>query len=74
MVAAVRDVEKALGEVKYELTEKNVKAGKVFTEKNISSIWSGYGLPPKFLKAVVGCQASQNISKGTSLGWSQISG
>ncbi len=82
MVKSVREVEKALGEVSYNLTEKmkksrefsrslfvvkDIKAGEVFTEENIRSIRPGYGLPPKYLKEILGKRATQDIKKGTPL-------
>ena len=82
MVKSVREVEKALGEVFYNLTEKmkksrelsrslfivkDIKAGEIFTEENIRSIRPGYGLPPKYLKDVLGKQTKINIKKGTPL-------
>lgn len=84
MVKSVKEVEKALGEVSYDLTEKmkksrefsrslfvvkDIKAGEVFTEENIRSIRPGYGLPPKYLKTILGKRATQNIKKGISLTW-----
>jgi pseudaminic acid synthase len=84
MVKSVREVEKALGEVSYELTEKmkksrelsrslfvikDMKAGETFTEENIHSIRPGYGLPPKYLKEILGKHATQNIKKGSPLSW-----
>jgi len=84
MVKSVREVEKALGEVSYDLTEKmkksrefsrslfvikDIKAGEIFTEENIRSIRPGYGLPPKYLKDILGKQASQDIKKGTPVSW-----
>lgn len=87
MVQAVREVEKALGKVSYELTEKqlemrsfsrslfvveDVKAGEVFTEKNVRSIRPGYGLHPKYLKEVLGKRARRDIPKGTPLTWEFI--
>lgn len=84
MVKSVREVEKALGEVSYDLTEKikksrefsrslfvvkDIKAGEIFTEENIRSIRPGYGLPPKYLKAILGKRASQDIKKGIPLSW-----
>ena len=84
MVKLVRDVEKALGKVSYELTEKmkksrefsrslfvvkDIKVGEIFTEENIRSIRPGYGLPPKYLKDILGKRATQDIKKGTPLKW-----
>jgi len=87
MVKAIREVEKALGKVSYELTEKmkkgrefsrslfvvkDVKAGEVFTEENVRSIRPGYGLHPKFLKDVIGKRAKRDIKRGTPLSWELI--
>ncbi len=84
MVKSVREVEKALGEVSYDLTEKmkkgrelsrslfvvkDMKAEETFTEENIRSIRPGYGLPPKYLKDVLGKRVKINIKKGTPLKW-----
>ena len=87
MVKSVREVEKALGEVSYELTEKikksrefsrslfvvkNIKAGEVFTEENIRSIRPGYGLPPKYLKDILGRKAKKDIFKGVPFCWDLV--
>ena len=84
MVRSVREVEKALGEISYDLTEKmkksrelsrslfvvkDMKAGEVFTEENVRSIRPGYGLPPKYLKEILGKRTTQDIKKGTPLKW-----
>ncbi len=84
MVKSVREAEKVLGEVSYDLTEKmkksrefsrslfvvkNMKAGEVFTEENLRSIRPGYGLPPKYLKDILGKRATQDIKKGIPLTW-----
>ena len=76
MVKAVREVEKALGEVSYELTErtkksrefarslfvaKNMKAGEIFTEENVRSIRPGYGLHPKHLENILSRRAANDI-------------
>ena len=89
MVDAIRVAEKALGEVHYEVGEreaksrvfrrslfvvKDMKAGEVFTKENVRSIRPGYGLPPKFLAEVLGRKAAQDISCGTPLEWKLISG
>ncbi len=87
MVKAVREVEKALGKVTYELTEKmkrsrefarslfvvkDMKKGEVFTEENVRSIRPGYGLHPKYLKDILGRRARKDIEKGTPLSWDLI--
>jgi len=87
MVKSIREVEKALGEVSYELTEKmkksrefsrslfvvkNMKAGEIFTEENVHSIRPGYGILPKHLKDVLRERASQDLKRGTPLTWDLI--
>jgi pseudaminic acid synthase len=87
MVKAVREVEKALGKVSYELSEKikrsrefarslfvvkDMKAGEFFTEENVKSIRPGYGLPPKYLKDILGKKARKDIKKGTLLSWELV--
>lgn len=89
MVEAIRVAEKALGQVRYEVGEreaksrvfrrslfvvKDMKAGEVFTEKNVRSIRPGYGLHPRHLKDVLGRRATQDIQRGTPLSWELISG
>ena len=79
MVKAVREAESAIGKVDYSLTEKqakgkdfsrslyvveDMKAGDVFTEKNVRSIRPGFGLHPKYLKDVLEKKANQDIEKG----------
>ena len=76
MVKSARETEKSLAEVSYELTEKmkksrevsrslfvvkDIKAGEIFTEENIRSIRPGYGLPPKYLKDILGKRAKIDI-------------
>lgn len=87
MVQAIREVEKALGEITYEMTErqiksrefsrslfavKDIKAGEIFTEENIRSIRPGYGLHPKYLKEILGRRSRKDIEKGTPLSWNMI--
>lgn len=82
MVQAVREAEKAIGQVDYQLTEKqakgrafsrslyvveDVKEGELFTEKNVRSIRPGFGLHPKYYTSVLGQKATMNISRGTRL-------
>jgi len=87
MVKSIREVEKALGSVTYELTEKqkksrafsrslfvvkDIKKGEVFTEENVRSIRPGYGLEPKYLKEVLGKRANKKLKKGTPIKWDYI--
>lgn len=87
MVKSIREVEKALGTVSYELTEKmkksrefsrslfvikDVKEGEAFTEKNIRSIRPGYGMHTRYFKDVIGKKANRDILKGTPLNWNLI--
>jgi len=87
MVDAIRVAEKALGEVQYEVGEreaksrvfrrslfvvKDMKAGEIFTEENVRSIRPGYGLPPKFLGEVLGRKAVRDLSRGTPLAWDMV--
>jgi N-acetylneuraminate synthase len=88
MVEAVRTVEKALGEVRYDPTDKeqasrvfrrslfvvkDIRKGERFTEHNVRSIRPGHGLLPKALKDVLGRKATEDIKKGTPLDWKLIS-
>ena len=87
MVEAVREVEKALGTVNYDLTEKtkksrefsrslfivkDTKAGDSFTEDNVKSIRPGYGLHPRYLEQIIGKKAKKDIKMGTPLDWQLI--
>jgi pseudaminic acid synthase len=84
MVAAIRETEKALGRVCYEVSDhetasqvfrrslfvvKDVKRGDVFTQENVRSIRPGYGLPPKYFNKILGKKAKVNIHRGTPLHW-----
>jgi len=89
MVQYIRLVEKALGGVNYEPTEKelsnrvfrrslfaikDVEAGEEFTEENVRSIRPGVGLAPRFLPDVLGRRALRHIARGTPLTWSHVVG
>ncbi|MDF1611972.1 pseudaminic acid synthase [Stygiobacter electus] len=87
MVESIRNVEKAIGKPKFELSEKilksrkfarslfvveNIEQGEIFTEQNVRSIRPNYGLAPKYLKDVLGRKAKTKIEKGTPLSWDLI--
>jgi pseudaminic acid synthase len=82
MVKAVREAEKALGEVTYDLSEKveknkkfarslfvvkDIKKGEKFTEDNIRSIRPGYGMHPKYYDSVLGKTVLKDIERGMPL-------
>ncbi len=87
MVDEIRIVEKALGKVTYELSEKqkrsredgrslfvvkNMKEGEIFTEENVRSIRPAFGLHTMYLDEIMGKRARTDISKGTPLDWKLI--
>ncbi len=87
MVQDIRTVEKALGTVSYELTEKqresivfrrslfvvrDMKKGETFTPENVRSIRPGYGLAPKYADVIMGKQATGDIERGTPLSWEMV--
>ena len=87
MLDAIRDVEKALGKVNYEITPKveksrvfarslfivkDVKAGEELTKENVRSIRPGYGLHPKHYKEILGKIFNKDIERGTPLDWGQF--
>jgi len=84
MVEKVRGAEKALGEVGYDISEKekksrkfrrsifiteDIKKGEEFTEDNIKIIRPGDGLKPKYYDEFIGKKANQDLKKGNPLRW-----
>jgi len=87
MVKKIRDTEKLLGQVSYEISEKvkrnrkfarslfvikDAKAGELVTKENIRSIRPGYGLHPRHYNDVLGKKLSKDVSKGEPLSYSMI--
>jgi pseudaminic acid synthase len=87
MVDAIRTTERALGNVRYDASKRelasrlfrrslfvveDMKAGDVFSQKNIRSIRPANGLAPKFLKDVLGRKAAIALKRGTPLEWTAI--
>lgn len=87
MVDRIRDVEKSLGRVKYELSEKgkqnrhfskslffvkDMKAGDVITKENMSAVRPANGLHPKYYKELLGKTVNSDIKYGTPVDWSLI--
>ncbi len=84
MVKAIREVEEALGEVDYTLTEKmmksrefsrslfiakDIKMGELLTSENVKSIRPGFGLHPRHQQEVMGKKSKRDLKKGTPLEW-----
>lgn len=82
MVKDIRDAEKALGKVSYEVTpqemenrkfrksifvSKCIKKGEKLTADNIKVVRPGYGLEPKFYESVLGQVAVCDMEYGTPL-------
>lgn len=84
MTVSIRNVEKALGGIVYDLSEKakksrehsrslfvikDVKVGEALTHENVKSIRPGYGLHPKYLSTIIGKSAKKDLRRGTPLSW-----
>lgn len=84
MVKAIRETEKALGNVCYNLTDKmkssrefsrslfvvkDIKTGESFKEENIRSIRPGFGLHTRYYNDILGKYAKSDIKKGTPMSW-----
>lgn len=82
MVKSVREAEKAMGVVDYELTEKqakgkdfsrslyvvkDIKKGEVITEDHVKSIRPGFGLHPKYYHTILGQKVNCDLEKGTRM-------
>lgn len=87
MVESIRIVEKAMGQVTYELTEKqkgereharslfiakDMKAGDILDENNIRSVRPGYGLHTKYYDELLGKKIKKDVKLGTPLSWDLI--
>lgn len=77
----------ALGKVNYQLKKseegnmvfrrslyavKDIAEGERFTAENVKSIRPGYGLKPKYLNQIIGCQSLKNIQAGTPISFNFI--
>ena len=87
MVKDVRDAEKSIGNINYDLTLKQKKGkvfsrslyivkdvikGEILTNDNVRSIRPGFGLHPKYLDMVIGKKFNDNFSVGTRLTLNKI--
>lgn len=87
MVEDIRTAEKAIGDVNYDLSErekeskifrrsifavKDIQSGEKFTKENIRVIRPEAGLKPKYFSEILGKKANKDIEKGTPLNWSLV--
>jgi pseudaminic acid synthase len=87
MVKSIREAEKAIGRVDYDLTEKqkkgrefcrslyavkDINAGDLISEENIRSIRPGFGLHPKYFKELLGKMALIDIKRGERINLEQV--
>lgn len=74
-----KSVEKVLGEVKYDITDKernkrrslyakvDIHEGDMFMEQNIGSYRPGFGLSPKYWDIILGKRSKRFIQRGDIL-------
>lgn len=87
MVDNIRKIEKALGKVTYDLTEKqkksrehsrslfvakDMKAGEVFTPENLRSVRPSCGLHTMYYEEVLGKCVNKDVKLGTPMSWELI--
>lgn len=87
MIRQIRNIEAAMGQVSYELTEKQIAGrelgrslfiaediheGEMLTEKNIRSVRPAAGLAPKHYMDVLGKKAARDLKKGMPLSWEMV--
>lgn len=87
MVENIRMVEKALGKVTYDLTNKqqssrafsrslfvaeDMKAGDVFTPENLRSVRPSFGLHTQYYEELLGKQIAKDAKAGTPMSWELV--
>lgn len=87
MVENIRNIEKMIGNVSYEITEKkkksfkfkrslfiskDIKKGEILTEENIRSVRPSDGISPKYYHEVLGKKASRDLKFGEPLKFEDI--
>jgi pseudaminic acid synthase len=87
MVDGIRQVEKALGEVKYPTEPSKIKGrefcrslyvaqpmrkGDIITEENVRSVRPGYGLHPKYLSELIGHKVNSDLEVGDRMSWDVV--
>lgn len=89
MVSHIRDAERAMGKVSYELSDseresrntrksifvaRDIKKGETITTDNIRVVRPAYGMKPKYYDAVLGRKAAEDLPFGTPLQWELLEG
>ena len=76
MVQSIRDVEKTLGEVHYDITDRqrqkrrslyareDIHPGETFSPQNVGSFRPGFGLSPQYWDQLMGKQSNRTIKRG----------
>lgn len=76
MVKGIREAEASLGEITYDVSEKNklrrrslfvakdIKKGEVITEEHLKSVRPGHGMHPKYYLDFIGTSAIKDYIKG----------
>ena len=87
LVKNIRTIEKAIGKVTYELSEKalksrehsrslfvvkDIKKGEKITHENVRSIRPAFGMHTKYYEDVIGMVAKTDLEIGTPLSWNLI--
>lgn len=87
MVDNIRMIEKALGKVTYDLTDKQVhsrdharslfvakdmKAGEIFTPENLRSVRPSCGLHTKYYEELLGKKIKRDAKLGTPMSWDLV--
>lgn len=87
MVDDIRIIEKALGKITYDLTDKqlaerehcrslfiakDMKAGEVFTAENLRSVRPGFGLHTKYYEEILGKKVKKDVALGMPMSWDLI--
>ncbi len=88
MVKDIRDAEKSIGNIDYNLTDKqkkgkdfarsiyvvqDIKEGQEITKDDISVIRPGFSLHPKYYNSLLGRKVNKNLEKGDRIGLQDLS-
>lgn len=51
---------------------EDMKAGDIFTEKNLRVVRPGYGLAPRYYEVILGRKVNRDVEKGTAVSWDML--